>query len=972
MRKFTKVLQLFVVIMLTTTIVFNFAKAQNDVVSQKKADKVQMSTSVYNDQGSIEYVDKDMLAKEEGQKILDQLGRSDHQSNMVELTAPRVETAPYAPSRAAIWTQMTQGASGGKASQDFEAGYDAYDCMGADDFTLTEAHNVDEINWIGVYWNGYGPAESFNFFIYADAGGMPGALLDSRLGEAYTEAGGIFNSVLSAPFVLNAGTYWISIQARMDFALGGQFGWEPHNMQVDAEAYWINPGGGFGSGTDWVTYSTVWTDGENSFAFELVEGAAGPPANDACSGAIALTGEVVDLPFNTTNATDEGVALSCVSGAQVDIWYVYTAPVDDNYTISLCGSAYDTGLGLWDDCGGTELACNDDACGVQSELIYGLTAGQVVYIQVGGYNGNTGTGVLNISYAGSGPANDDCANAEAIGWVTDLPFSTTAATADSYDCMTSPNIWYNFTAPEDAEGVIISLCGSDYDTYLGVYDSHDCGTMVVVECNDDACGLQSEIILDFPVTAGEMYKIEVGGYSSNTGDGILNVYPYVPCVVECPPEATDEGEPCGTDTNGGCNSDPNIFGSISDGETICGNTWDDGSTRDTDWYEFTVSGPSTVTLYCESEIGTIFGKIGQIDPGVPGCANTTGSVDPYLIIPACTPSQITFDCPVAGTYYAFVAQDSWYGNVCPGSTYVLSMEVETLGVLEGYLTYFNNGTPMDYVSLDIGGYTSVMTDVDGHYGPVAVPEGTHTIVPSHAKPWANYQPVDLLIWRSFIATGNPPLEIIQQMAGDVDGNGLNQPIDALFMAVQYAQGVWQGPSATTPDWLYYNAEVTVAGTTMHDFEAIMKGDIRGANIPEAYVPPAGIYCDACSDVTCVVNAPFPVTGIPGSTIGATDDMAELTSSGSGTVWATIELPYANNQVTIDLYGTNLDNAWIVALLTPCDYDSRIYTNGTWVWNPPTCENIQYDNVPGPGFLYAPFQTGSIQEDFTVNINVTEM
>ena len=128
------------------------------------------------------------------------------------------------------------------------------------------------------------------------------------------------------------------------------------------------------------------------------------------------------------------------------------------------------------------------------------------------------------------PPNDDCANAEPIGDVTNLPFSTLFATTDGpLGCQQSPNVWYVYTA-SCTGNAIFSLCGSGYDTKMTIYDGPTC-TGTELACNDDECGLQSEIII--PVVAGQQYLVEVGGYFSSfsgpsVGDGVLTTSCYVP------------------------------------------------------------------------------------------------------------------------------------------------------------------------------------------------------------------------------------------------------------------------------------------------------------------------------------------------------------------------------------------------------------------------------------------------------------
>ena len=57
---------------------------------------------------------------------------------------------------------------------------------------------------------------------------------------------------LAPAAVLTAGTYWIEIQANMDFATQGEWGWTDRTVQANSPAAWQNPGGGFGVCPTWV------------------------------------------------------------------------------------------------------------------------------------------------------------------------------------------------------------------------------------------------------------------------------------------------------------------------------------------------------------------------------------------------------------------------------------------------------------------------------------------------------------------------------------------------------------------------------------------------------------------------------------------------------------------------------------------------------------------------------------------------
>lgn len=103
-----------------------------------------------------------------------------------------------------------------------------------------------------------------------------------------------------------------------------------------------------------------------------------------------------------------------------------------------------------------------------------------------------------------------------------LPFGETSNTCvanDDYapDCAfdgnsTAADLVYLFQPTEDV-CVDLTLCGSDYDNVLSVYQG-DPGTLVA--CSDDACGLSARIDA-LPLTAGNDYYIVVDGWAQQCG-----------------------------------------------------------------------------------------------------------------------------------------------------------------------------------------------------------------------------------------------------------------------------------------------------------------------------------------------------------------------------------------------------------------------------------------------------------------------
>ena len=120
--------------------------------------------------------------------------------------------------------------------------------------------------------------------------------------------------------------------------------------------------------------------------------------------------------------------------------------------------------------------------------------------------------------------NDECPGSIALTDGVPIAFDTTAATlsATPWPCGAGggPDLWYSFTSVTGGSAEI-ATCGSTFDTVLEVFEG-SCGSLVSLECNDDACGLQSTVEIP-PSTAGTTYLIRVGGFGGATGTGTIEV-----------------------------------------------------------------------------------------------------------------------------------------------------------------------------------------------------------------------------------------------------------------------------------------------------------------------------------------------------------------------------------------------------------------------------------------------------------------
>jgi hypothetical protein len=239
-------------------------------------------------------------------------------------------------------------------------------------------------------------------------------------------------------------------------------------------------------------------------------------AGDDCGDSILLTEDVIHNG-STISATGSSTT-TCSSNDTLDVWHSYTASGNSTATFSLCGSGFDTSLAVFDSCGGSELACNDDFCGVQSEVTLNVQSGVTYFVRVAGFEGATGN--YNLLVTETHPANDECVDAiAATPGVAYVGTSENAGGTDMTTCGTNDtaDVWLSYTASVTAV-VAINLCGSTFDTTLAVFDS--CGGSELV-CNDDSCGSQSKVNL--AVNNGITYYIRIAGNNGATGDYTLNI-----------------------------------------------------------------------------------------------------------------------------------------------------------------------------------------------------------------------------------------------------------------------------------------------------------------------------------------------------------------------------------------------------------------------------------------------------------------
>lgn len=211
-------------------------------------------------------------------------------SSQPAVSAPATQVAaPVGPWRdewgapmAVLYNQLDNPGGSSISSQNFEAAYDAYDTFGGDDFVIpaNTSWTIKAVGINGVYYGctppACGPAASFNVLFHRDNAGLP---LDpaaaTRASQAYTESPvGTFRITLNPPLTIPASPtprkVWVSVQANLDFGLGGQFGWTSRSVLSNSAAAWKNPNGGFGVCPVWAPMAGCTLTLDPDFQFGLL------------------------------------------------------------------------------------------------------------------------------------------------------------------------------------------------------------------------------------------------------------------------------------------------------------------------------------------------------------------------------------------------------------------------------------------------------------------------------------------------------------------------------------------------------------------------------------------------------------------------------------------------------------------------------------------------------------------------------
>ncbi|MBY0313582.1 MAG: hypothetical protein K2W85_16075 [Phycisphaerales bacterium] len=289
-----------------------------------------------------------------------------------------------------------------------------------------------------------------------------------------------------------------------------------------------------------------------------------PPANDVCStsGAGGTTFVIPPsggmLVGDLTDATRDTIDVSCVGAlGGVDVYYTLTPVSSGVYQIETCGSSFDTVLTVHTGCptaGANQVpgACNDDFCGLQSQVATYLAAGQTYVVRVGTYDGSTAPGpfVMNVTFTPA-PANDACGTGVPL-LSLNVPVSSSNAGAGS-DITVSPStlcgtftgsgggadVWYRFKPPTTGAYALTTCGGGLLDTVLSIHANCPQAGNDLITCNDDmGLSLCPSNRFASKVTAaligGTTYFVRVAGYRTGGVNGASATGPFTLLATTAP------------------------------------------------------------------------------------------------------------------------------------------------------------------------------------------------------------------------------------------------------------------------------------------------------------------------------------------------------------------------------------------------------------------------------------------------------
>ncbi|MFD0989482.1 LamG-like jellyroll fold domain-containing protein [Mariniflexile jejuense] len=272
-----------------------------------------------------------------------------------------------------------------------------------------------------------------------------------------------------------------------------------------------------------------------------------PPANDDCSGGVALTVGTTQtsnaVTVNLGGATNSSTAPEpdCGGYEGGDVWYTTIVPASGNLVVKTFGTNpnddWNTVLEVYNgDCNNLQyIDCNnDDSNSDFSKLqLSGLTPSETIYIRVFENYTSYSNATFQISaYELLPPANDEClggtmltvgTNRASNAVTVNLGGATDSSSAPSPNCSgyNGGDTWYTAVVPASGN-LTVETFGFNTEDYLdSVIELYigDCNNLTYLDCADGGGDNGFSKLELSDLTPGETISIRVWEYSQNFGGG---------------------------------------------------------------------------------------------------------------------------------------------------------------------------------------------------------------------------------------------------------------------------------------------------------------------------------------------------------------------------------------------------------------------------------------------------------------------
>ncbi len=168
------------------------------------------------------------------------------------------------------------------------------------------------------------------------------------------------------------------------------------------------------------------------------------------------------------------------------------------------------------------------------------------------------------------------------------------------------DVWFRYIPSRTGFAIITVEGGAGgANPMIDRYDADQgCGSASVQCAGGGSIVFDEGTRMFVPVTQGVPVLLAVGIRAGGVYDMMLNINLVPdPCEFTTPAGAVTESESaCGEDLNGGCNVPSRPFDPIDIGQTVTGTLFTTPTLRDTDWFTFTVSERSSVTIRRSSQL----------------------------------------------------------------------------------------------------------------------------------------------------------------------------------------------------------------------------------------------------------------------------------------------------------------------------------------------------------------------------------